>query len=222
MNNLIPLTFKEKLNKVTTYLESNSVPLREGDITELHKGSLEVVGRTCKIKSEIRKLQSSGAIQFKLRLLPDVFHFGLLVSSYNTMLSAFGLKARLGSTKLVIKGPNGRINRYLAYMQMRFIKLRSSNPKGYWILYSMFVAKSSSFLTAILHGNNKNLYRLFSLGKMTRLTNKVNELRGAYICHRKLLSVKNPTLFQQHYIRMVRTYLPKGESWRPLGVPNLA
>lgn len=196
-----------------------------GDIVSLHKGKLTVSGgKPSALKAELKRLVSSGEFNIKLKLLPDVSNFKIRLNYFNPLLAAFGLQTRLGSGKALQRGRNRVLNRYLLWMYRRLYKFRN-NPKYYWRNALTLIVLSHSYLSVTMHHLDKNLYRRLTSRDIKKLIARLHNLRGRgnavtvnKVRQGHFLSDKDLEHFIVHY----RAYLPKGETYRPLGVPTLA
>lgn len=205
--------------------------LRIGDVTSLHKGSITVNGATSRrLKAELQAAQKSGEFPIKLKLLPDVDSFKILLGDFNPLLGAFGLQTRFGSNKTIEKGNNSRNNRYLLYMYNRLLR-NQKDGVIYWAI-ALQLLRSSVYLIATLHHLDRNFYRQLSQARLLALITQVKRLLGT----ERPSSLKNTTsnitfppapgrshLPLRRSITYHRTYLPKGPNkFRPLGVPTIA
>lgn len=203
------------------------VPLLEGDVAKLHKGIFQILGfrKSSALKSSLLKSIHSGSFNIKVKLLPDVESFELNLSVFNPLLAAFGIQTRFGSEKLLRKNKNHRFNRYLLFMYLRLKKHQNDSNK-YWAISNQLIMFSHSYLAASIQATNKNLYRELPMYKLVKLMARINVLRGNLI--NSILKEKirigkvKPYEVMAHLIEYHRAYLPKGTTYRPLGVPTLA
>jgi len=147
--------------------------------------------------------------------LPDISKFEIILGYFNPLLLAFGLSGRLPAQIITEPGRNGRINRYLLHMKIKLLESLPSAESGaapeiFWHYSWILITRSNAYASACMHYANKNLYREVDITKLNKIMSKVDELRGR---RNGRLSVK----MEYH-----RSYIPKGESWRPLGVPTIA
>lgn len=198
-----------------------SISLRDGDASALHRGWTTVIGgNRSSLKLALKKAIASGSFQIKLKLLPDVSAFGIALGTINPLLAAFGVKTRFGSDKTIIKARSKRVNRYLMYMYMRLFLTRG-NGNVYWRI-ALQLLRSHCYLVVSLHHLNKNLYRTKSQLDLLRILKRVNTLRGLLTPGLELNFAGGRHLMLHRVIQYHRTYLPKGSTYRPLGVPTLA
>lgn len=122
-----------------------------------------------------------------------------------------GILGREKPTIVMTRGRNKRLNRYLCYMTSRLVLLHSRGKHElFWKIAFWYLNNSNALLLASLHGIDKNLYRTLSTGELVKLLKKVNLLRGQK-------AQTNIAVKMDYH----RTYIPKGDTYRPLGVPSL-
>lgn len=198
-----------------------------GDVVSLHRGSLKVLPpkEVSSLKVALMDAIKSKELDCKLKLLPDVSVFNIKLSTFNPLLFIHGLQTRFGSTKKLVRGRNRSLNRYLIFQHWRLVQAkRNENPTLYWVIAMTLITRSHSYLIGSVHHLNKNIPRFFNKDRLTQLLEKVNKMRGQ-------LSKENPfhkTLRKGYLSKTVfptllkhyRTYLPKGDTFRPLGVPT--
>ena len=215
-----------------TFLNEKDLSLQLGDVKSLHKGSLELrtmlgIRKPSKLETALQSEIKSGEFGIKYKLLPNVSGFQVVLGSFNPLLASFGLQTRFGSTKRALEGRNRRNNRYLTYMYYRLLTSRS-NPRVYWRIAELLIMRSTVYLVACTHHQNKSLYRTFTFERESKLLARINQLRGY---HNPMLQsfrdgkIQGSTLMDP-LIKYFRIYLPKitdtGSTYRPLGVPTVA
>jgi hypothetical protein len=214
-----------------------------GDVASLHKGSLEVITAKSKsdlfwsksgvktsksrsaLKAALKRAVSLRELDLKVKLLPNVASFTLKLGQINPLLFTHGLLSRFGSRKVLIQGRNRNLNRYLVYMYLRLHRYKTLNkPNIYWVVAMTLISRSHSYLIANVHHLDGNLYRIRSKQSVIKMLKDLNKMRGLGLkndmfqqCLQKGYLVKTSfeTLLKHH-----RTYLPKGDTFRPLGVPT--
>jgi len=256
---------REKLNvKMSSVIHTllnklgvDPITLTKGDAVDLHRG--KTLGRRFNGKFQfegpeevdnqkvntLHRLQ--GLLQERtngmLPLLSDISSFEIKLGAYNPLLITSGLQTRSGSTKFVVGNRNNRANRYLLYQYGRLQRLQRK-PEHFWKLALQLIIFSNSYLVALLHYKNKNMFRQMSASKYNKIVDRVNLLRGK--CDNKAMlkkirkfevsdssqkiqqsyHFKQPehsiTAVMSHYMDYRRAYLPKGTTYRPLGVPTIA
>lgn len=225
---------KEILVNPNPFKESHviSEPRHEVDVQKLHKGSIKVlttsglrVSRNQTFKTALERNRDKMNMQDIL--LPDVSQFKLELGDYNPLLLSWGIITRHGSNKTIVENRNRRANRYLLYMQNRMLKsLEEKRYENYWKIASILLILSNSYLISNIQYKDKNLYRKITLEKLTQLLTKIQSLRGHNSNRKTLRSFQKGQIngydIMNHYINYKRFYLPKGTSWRPLGVPTQA
>lgn len=178
-------------------------------------------------KAELKSAASKGWL-VKPNYLPNTSNFSIKLSDFNGLLLSQGIVSRYASKKVFYLGRNKRLNRYLSYCYVRLYRLRE-NPQMYWKLALWFIIRSNVYLILCLHGIDKNLYQKLGKRDMARLLRKLDNLRGhsaTFLVSKMMVgcyySQRTPTRILDHYIHYHRTYIPKGDTFRPLGVPTLA
>jgi len=225
------------------------LPRQKGDIVTQHRGKVSIISYSADQKGLPPTLTTVSKSENKdnrmtLRL-PNIHDLKIELKSYNPLLAAFGLQTRAGSTKIIVQGQNTRANRYLAHMWERLAKAKS-NPRLYWKIAFLLISRSHGYLIAALHYKDKNLYRTLPQDRYLSLIDRINGLRGQtapkrvqkllynYRTHglRETPPIKpsgemvsefpDTHVLFDHYMRYRRKYLPKGSTYRPLGVPTIA
>lgn len=144
--------------------------------------------------------------------LPNVGKFDITLGNFDPLLLINGITRRLNTFMSFTEYRNGQCNRYLLYMLYRLLKIRKSNKQElYWKTAFYYLNNSNTFLLYSLWYIDKNIYRKLTYGEIRRLLKGINKLRGAHFT--KPLEVA---------MKFHRTYIPKGDTYRPLGVPSLS
>lgn len=160
-----------------------------------------------KRKAHLSALMKSNNISFKLLQLPDVSEFGIVLGLVNPLLLAFGLVGRYASQVNLQRYRNRRSNKYLTHVFTKLVEhMAAGRVSRFWTLSMLLVRRSNVYMTVCSWKIDKNLYRNLSQRAIGKLFKEVNQLRSSYSTDMKF-----------H-----RTYIPKGETHRPLGVPSLA
>jgi len=102
-------------------------------------------------------------------------------------------------------GPNIKINKYIAYQLSRLEKIKKRNPSMFFNIAWRLMEKSFCFRSAAIHHVCRNWFSCMSVRKINFINNKVTKLvrKGSF----ELVSK--------------RVYIPKGDTYRPFGVPCL-
>lgn len=158
-------------------------------------------------KAHLSALLKRSGIAFKAIQLPDVSEFGIVLGLVNPLLLAFGLVGRYASEIKLKRYRNRRMNKYLIHVFTQMVEhLIAGRTSRFWTLAMLLVKRSTVYMIACSWKIEKNLYRDKSVRYITKLFKEVNNLRRTYSTEMKF-----------H-----RTYIPKGDTHRPLGVPSLA
>lgn len=228
------------LTKINQFLSTalsggNFLPRVYEDAKKLHKGKIKVYkttrnGQLIRVKADrIKKLLKSKRDEFGLRLclLPNCSAFHIKLQSYNPLLLAFGIISRYGSQRKIVTYKNRSANRYLLYQYYRLYK-SYTNKQGelYFKITTQLQILSKSYMVAVLHYKDKNLYRKYRQDKLQRLIKEITTIRGMLMPPHVLRAYRSGRLtgdnLMRHYINYKRVYLSKGTTWRPLGVPNIS
>lgn len=158
-------------------------------------------------------LRKDGFIS-SFKILPNISSFSIILGKVNPLLLASGLINRYKPRIEYVTNRNRHFNRYLMRMQVILARKRQY-PKIYWRYAHLLISRSNSYLVTCMHSIDKNLYRNETLKNYKLLILEVNKLRGwtAGGFNKSTLS---------HILKFHRTYIPKGDTVRPLGVPSLA
>lgn len=126
----------------------------------------------------------------------------------------FGLKIRT-TLKRVVKGPNGKMNKYMKYQLRRLDRKRDQKLKnGYWNIVRSLLGKSYSFRLAAFQKVIPNWSRELPLHKLKKIIAEVNEILDRFNSNDKLIEYK-------HCAAIKRVYFWDRDKWRPLGVPTV-
>lgn len=138
--------------------------------------------------------------------IPNIKDFEIELRPFDWLLSLFGITKRLPSKTTLYTWYNGNANVYLDYMFKRLSKQVSMKrydlaERTMWVLMN-----STSYQVASMNYVFKNWHRELTWKEVRILVKQVDKLA------KKAASS----------IEFSRAYIPKGESWRPLGVPTPA
>lgn len=143
-------------------------------------------------------------------VLPNVWKVRIELRSFDWLFMLFGLSKRVAPKLIMETGYNGNMNRYIEYMFKRISKIhdlvvagkvaRDKLDHAIWILM-----RSTSYQVAAYNHVMTNWYKNRSLNMVRRELKILNKL-----------CMKKSTKLDYH-----RTYIPKGQTWRPLGVPSV-
>lgn len=144
-------------------------------------------------------------------LYPNISEFKITLRDFNPLLFCFGMLTRYKPILHYKEGFNEAGIDYLLRVQVRLAKLKERKQYDkYWSLVQLIVSKSDTYLLCCMHKVDKNLYRKLTISEMKELIRNLNVIRGKFSGTLDCRIVFN------------RAYVPKGEKWRPLGVPTLA
>lgn len=222
---------RELLELLYPNVKPKSQPPEYGDVRDLHKGTLEVHSsngvsrRTNYFKTQLETISE----QFQMRLVafPDCSEFHIKLGDYNPHLLSHGVLTRYGSAKRIITYKNRRLNRYLYYMYYRLARSKlEKKPKLYWKIACQLLIYSNAYLISNIHYKDKGWVKTKTYTELKKIIDKVQILRGRKSLAEVHSCFRNGKYdgFQmlQHYIDYKRSYLPKGSTYRPLGVPVLS
>lgn len=223
INNILSLIFSPssaggdvggKLINLYPRVNSKGIPFRPVNKGELHRF--------------MEQLQRTGKLNSKLLLLPNVGKFTISLGNFNPALLINGIVSRNDSSTNLFEGRNHRMNRYLIYSYYRLFKLHEGNKMAaFWSFSLRLISSSAVYIIVCQHSVNRNLYRDLSLHDMQRLYKRLTLMRGDI---RQLVRsgkvqkgwLAQPGLLKDYFIDFKRVYIPKGETYRPLGVPTIA
>lgn len=234
------------MQKFINKLSNNILALRAGDIGILHRGTLtkasnsgatippaptstasvDANGNSRKSpQAALRQAIDEGKFRAKVLLVPDVSKFNLRLNSYNPALMGEGLLTRLGSDKSITPNRNRRINRYLRYMYLRLLKYQGMQ-KPFYVVTTQLISRSNCYVIACamstLRKGHKNLFRSYSMKRLSVLLKRVDSLRARLVGAAALKEVGKENLLDlfSHVLSFKRKFIPKPNGkMRPLGVP---
>lgn len=146
----------------------------------------------------------------KVWAVPNISDMKIELGSFDPLALANGIIRRANTQLEFHKGPLNGPNRYLKYSMLRLLKLRQHNKSRFWKLGLLLVQHSNCMVMYSTWCIDKNIYRSHTWKELFDLLKSVNELRGA----------KGSKPFGSDMV-FKRTYIPKGDTVRPLGVPSL-
>lgn len=139
--------------------------------------------------------------------LPDVKEMSIRTNMADVLLEKFGLSKNF-EPEIEFIALNRKIrasNRYLSIMEYRLEKLlRKHDSHGFWILALMLMEKSKVLRLVALRKLDINWFKRWSLNKISKMLH--------------ILDVMIENMEMTNFI--VRRYVPKGDSWRPIGSPS--
>jgi hypothetical protein len=180
----------------------------QGDMIHLYSTVFSVSGGKSlgKRKAHLTALLKELGVGFHLPQLPDVSEFGIVLGLVNPLLLAFGLVGRYGAEIKLRRYRNRRMNKYLLHVFTVMVQLLKAGQKErFWKLFTIVMQKSSVYLVYCSWKIDKNLYRNLKARALKKIFREVHQLRTNW---------STEMVFH-------RTYIPKGETHRPLGVPSL-
>jgi len=135
--------------------------------------------------------------------VPNIKDFVIELRPMDWLTTLFGLRKRFPSRNTFYTWMNGELNVYIDYMFNRIDicvrkGLYQNASQAIWILMG-----STAYQTASINHVMRNWHRKLTWKEVRNLAKQVDKL------------VKR----QATDIDFSRTYIPKGQSWRPLGVP---
>lgn len=136
--------------------------------------------------------------------IPCVKTFEHIVGEYDERWSSIGLKIR-HKGKIRATMTSNKSNKYMEYQIKRLEKLKSSDPQKYFQISLKLMRKSVVFRMSAFRRIEKNWSWKLSVSQIKFINNKVNNI------------FEKMRVDLTHY----RVYIPKGDTFRPLGVPTL-
>jgi len=181
----------------------------KGDAAQIVTPGIPVgTGSISGLNGEIKRLMDGWKMEkLSFPYLPNISTFEIELGYYNPLLLAFGLTSRLPGKITTTRNYNSKVQRYLLYTKLRLLK-HISKPKLYWKLAFHIIRRSNAYLVGCLHMVDKNLYRTLTVKQLKRVLKGVDKIRG------RLTGLSDQKVLYH------RTYIPKAESFRPLGVPT--
>lgn len=139
--------------------------------------------------------------------LPNVRKFKIEIRPFDWLFLLFGLRKRVSPKMKFYTWKNAPMNRYVDYMFKRLHKLVKAG------LYK------KAYKTLKILMRNSVAYRIVAYNHVCHNwhRNKPLWLVKQQLIHVTRLCKKMSTMLVYH-----RAYIPKGETWRPLGVPEVA
>lgn len=221
--------------KIFSKIISRIVPsLPSGDVGSIYSPQYEFHTKLNGFQEALKDAKGQG-MWMDNPLLPNVGKFDIELRPFNAALLASGIIARYPSNIRLEPNRLGKMNRYLSYSYYRLLKSRV-DPNKYWNISLFLISRSDVYLTLCMHSVEKNLYRRLSMHDLRRLLIRLRNMRGQFnLNHIKASQAMGPKglkgygynyltplALMRHYIRFFRVYIPKGSSFRGLGVPTMA
>jgi len=134
--------------------------------------------------------------------LPDVKSFKVIVSDWHSLFKFFGILKRNPPKIEWEPHKNKRANIYMSKQVKRLRKLKH-RPSDFFYIVRFLMIKSSSFRVSAINKTFPRWYKELPLSYIMKINRKVNNL---------ILTFATDLDFK-------RVYIPKGDTYRPLGVP---
>lgn len=135
--------------------------------------------------------------------LPNCKKFSITINMMDPIFRHFGIRKRMKPDLRFEKYSNNYMNRYAEYQIKRLEKLRD-NPLKYWKLSELLMKKSSVFRILAINQSFPNWYKNLPLSRVISMNKKVSDIINK----------------RKGNLEYKRVYIPKNETFRPLGVPT--
>lgn len=136
--------------------------------------------------------------------IPDVRKFCISVREMDALFARYHLNKRTGPAKIkIIPFKNREMNRYILH-QVKRLNAAVDSPDLFWTIAQAMIFRSNCFLLTAVNHCLPQWQRMKSLAFVMATIRRVRKLQER----------------QETFIDFKRVYLPKGETWRPLGVPK--
>jgi len=134
--------------------------------------------------------------------IPNCQKFSIQLNDFDTRWAAADMKVRVKPHITIVPHLNRNMNRYMRY-QMNRLQRHIGNPRLYWSIAVWLIHNSLCFRVSAINKVFPNWHRTRSLWSIIRINEKVNEILKK----------------DQTDAKFLRVYVPKGKTYRPLGVP---
>lgn len=191
-------------------MEATSYPEEDSNypINELEREDDNIVASVNQIVSKKRDWKESYE---GWKRIPSMSSLNIILSGYNVKLAEIGFKKRLPNKLEFVGTENNAMNMYIAYQIRQLKRLREDKQVlRYWKIVIYLLKNSVSFRTSAFNRVLPNWWHAISLDKVSHICNKVEKIFNPE---------GNESLFDT-MLQYKRAYLPKGETFRPLGVPK--
>jgi len=137
-------------------------------------------------------------------LIPNVSQFQFVSQEWDERWAELGLKIRKKGIMKTERGKNHKMNKYMNYQIRRMEKLISEPERYYGIVWKL-MRKSDAFRLSAWNRVCKDWFYDLKISRVRYVNNRINKIIDKWdtnLTHR-------------------RVYIPKGDSFRPLGIPTL-
>lgn len=187
-------------------------------LTELKRKLIELtpsegmLGPTKISQNKIRRSDTSPLDKSKRRIedsswvsLPNIVSMKMTLQPWSTRWAELGIRKRVGKPEFEFELNNNRsANKYAEKQIKRLKKLATQDPAMFWKVAKKLIAESSVFRVMAIEHVLGNWYKEKPLWYVMMINRKVN----------KLINTESTNMESK------RVYIPKGDTYRPLGVPK--
>lgn len=134
--------------------------------------------------------------------IPNVKHFRVNINGINKIFKFFGLTKSNPPTIVWEPYRNAKFNIYMC-KQIRRLRKYKANPYVFFRIMLFLISRSKIFRVSAINKTMHHWYKKLPLWYVFKVNKQVNDIiqKGGKIQYK-------------------RVYIPKGETWRPLGVPT--
>jgi len=147
-----------------------------------------------------RKLCNTGWLK-----IPNCEHFDIELKGVNPNWKELGIDKNFDAEIEITPYKNRGMNRYMKY-QISQLRKYKTEPTKYWKLVWFLMIHSSSFRLSAINNVFSNWYKDLSYYSLVNINKKATRI----------------IMKQLDDLEYKRVYIPKGDSFRPLGVPTPA
>lgn len=138
------------------------------------------------------------------RRIPNCREFKIELEGIDKVYELFHIKKNLDPKITITPYDNKSLNRYMEHQLIRLEKCRDSDAKLFWTIGNYLMLHSNVFITSCVNRLIPNWHRKYSLSHILSVIKKA----------RIIIKKQDKKLIYK------RVYIPKQESFRPLGVPT--
>lgn len=136
--------------------------------------------------------------------VPTIRSMKINLGKINALLDSVGLKRRVNTRIQFRKTSGDSMNRYIRHQLIRAERAKKGNPKLFWVIAFTCIRKSISFRTSAYNRVFPQWWHEESLSQVWMKLRRIS----------RLIRTNNDDL------QYTRVYIPKGDTFRPLGVPS--